>query len=71
VDEIDRLAATVSALTGCTEEFWSVVQAEGVTYLYIKEGTGSLQPAGLEGCPGIEEVFRIGKVRIYRVVPRR
>jgi hypothetical protein len=69
VDAVDRLAATVSTLTGCSPEFWSVVRAEGVTYLYITEGTGSLQPAGLESCPGIEEVIRIGKVRIYRVLP--
>jgi hypothetical protein len=70
VDRVDRLAATVSALTGCTQEFWSLVKAEGVTYLYIKDGAGSLQPGGLEGCSGIEAVFRIGKVRIYRVVAR-
>jgi hypothetical protein len=69
VDEVDRLAASVSTLTGCTGEFWSVVRAEGVTYIYIKEGAGSLQPGGLANCPGIEEVFRAGKVRIYRVVP--
>jgi hypothetical protein len=70
VDEVNGIAATVSKLTGCTPEFWSVVQSEGVTYLYIKEGTGSLQPGGVEGCPGIEEIYRMGKVRIYRVEPR-
>lgn len=69
IDQVDGLAATVSTLTGCTGEFWSVVRAQGVTYIYIKEGTGSLQPDGLEECPGIEEVFRAGKVRIYRIVP--
>ena len=70
VGEVDELAATVSTLTGCTGEFWPVVLGEGVTYLYIKEGSGSLQPGGLENCPGVVEVFRAGKARIYRVVPR-
>ena len=69
VDEVDGLAGTVSKLTGCSLEFWSVVRSQGVTYLYITEGTGSLQPDGLAGCSGIEEVFRIGRVRIYRVTP--
>jgi hypothetical protein len=69
VDAIDGLAASVSTLTGCTPEFWSVVKTQGVTYLYIKEGTGSLQTGGVEGCAGIEEVYRTGKVRIYRIVP--
>jgi hypothetical protein len=70
IDKVDGVAATVSTLTGCTGEFWSIVQAQGVTYLYIKEGSGSLQPGGLESCPGVVEAFRAGKVRIYRVVPR-
>jgi hypothetical protein len=70
IDTVDGLAATVSTLTGCTGEFWPVVLGEGVTHLYIKEGVGSLQPGGLEGCAGIAEIYRIGKVRIYRVVPR-
>jgi hypothetical protein len=69
VDEVDGLAASVSSLTGCTGEFWSIVRAQGVTYIYIKEGVGSLQPGALATCGGLEEVFRTGKVRIYRVVP--
>ncbi len=70
VDAVDGLAETVSALTACSPEFWSIVRSQGVNYLYITEGTGSLQPDGLAGCSGIDEVYRIGRVRIYRVTPR-
>jgi hypothetical protein len=69
VDAVDGLAGTVSTLTGCSPEFWSVVRTQGVTYIYITEGTGSLQPDGLAACSGIDEVYRIGRVRIYRVAP--
>jgi hypothetical protein len=67
IDQVDRLAASVSELKGCTTDFWSVVQDQGVTYIYIKEGVGSIQPDQLENCRGIKEIYRIGKVRIYRV----
>jgi hypothetical protein len=70
VDAVDGLAGTVSTLTGCSPEFWSVVHSQGVTYIYITEGTGTLQPDGLAACSGIDEVYRIGRVRIYRVTPR-
>jgi hypothetical protein len=67
IDQVDRLAASVSELKGCTPDFWSVVQDQGVTYIYVKEGVGSIQPDQLENCRGIKEIYRIGKVRIYRV----
>jgi hypothetical protein len=67
IDQTNRLAEEVSMMQGCTEDFWSLVREQGVTYLYIKEGSGSLQPADLDSCRGVEEIFRTGKVRIYRV----
>ncbi len=67
IDQTNRLAEEVSTLRGCTEDFWSLVREQGVTYIYIKEGSGSLQPAELDSCHGVVEIFRTGKVRIYRV----
>ena len=67
IDRINGLAEEVSVLKGCTEDFWKLVQAQGVTHIYIKEGAGALQPVDLDSCHGLEEIFRIGKVRIYRV----
>ncbi len=67
IDRTNELAEEVSTLTGCTADFWKVVREQGVTHLYITEGAGPLQPAELDKCRGLEEIFRIGKVRIYRV----
>jgi hypothetical protein len=66
VARTNSLAQEVSQLQGCTDAFWNLVREQGVTHIYIKEGIGSLQPPDLDSCPGVEEIFRIGKVRIYR-----
>jgi hypothetical protein len=67
IDQTNMLAAEVSQLQGCTEDFWALVRAQGITHIYIRESVGSLKPADLDKCRGLEEIFRIGKVRIYRV----
>jgi hypothetical protein len=67
IEQTNLVAQQASLLTGCTREFWSLVQAQGVTHIYIKEGAGALQPAALDSCPGVVEIFRTGRVRIYRV----
>ena len=67
IDRINGLAAEISTLKGCAGDFWPLVREQGVTHIYIKEGIGSLKPEDLASCRGVEEIFRIGKVRIYRV----
>ncbi len=67
IDRINTLADEVSTLQGCTKDFWKLVREQGVTHIYIKEGAGSLKPADLDSCRGLEEIYRIGKVRIYKV----
>ncbi len=67
IDQTNDLAAEVSSLQGCTEDFWTLVREQGVTHIYIKEGAGSLKPSDLDSCRGVEEIYRIGKVRIYKV----
>lgn len=67
VGQVNALAEDVFLLNGCTEAFLTLVREQGVTHIYLKEGVGSLHPEDLESCPGIMEIFRIGKVRIFRV----
>jgi hypothetical protein len=67
IDRTNALAAEVSGLQGCSTAFWRIVREQGVTHLFIKEGIGSLQPKDLEFCRGVEEIFRTGSVRIYRI----
>ncbi|MBN1439385.1 MAG: hypothetical protein JW929_08255 [Anaerolineales bacterium] len=68
IEQTNDLAKEVGALRGCTESFWKLVREQGVTHIYIKEGAGSLKPADLDSCAGVEEIYRSGKVRIYRIV---
>jgi hypothetical protein len=68
VSRVNQLASEVFLLKGCTADFRSVVQAQGVTHIYIKEGAGSLKAEQMDSCPGVEEIFHIGKVSIYRVI---
>ena len=54
VDRITRQVKAASRLTTCDEAFWDLMKDAALTNLYIREGAGSLQPAGLEACPGVE-----------------
>jgi hypothetical protein len=67
IEQTNLVAEQVSQLKGCSPDFWSLVRVQGITYIYIKEGVGSLQPDALASCPGVVEIFRTGKVRIYKV----
>jgi hypothetical protein len=64
---VNQLAYEVFRLNGCTDALRDLVREQGVTHIYIKEGAGSLKAADLDSCPGMAEIFRIGKVRIYRI----
>jgi hypothetical protein len=67
VDQINTWAAATSQLKECSAEFWDLVQDSEVTYIYLVEGRGSLQPEGLQGCEGISEVYENGGVHIYEL----
>ena len=38
-----------------------------LTYAYIREGVGALQPAALSNCPGVVNVYRRDGVYIYEI----
>ena len=56
-----------STLTTCDAAFWELVEDADLNYLYIREGTGSLQAEGLEGCEGIGEIYRNDIIIIYEI----
>lgn len=47
---------------------WALVEEADLGWIYLQEDMGSLQPAGLMGCAGIEEVYENETVTIYRIV---
>jgi hypothetical protein len=67
VDAVDRTAQEVSLLDGCTPEFWSIVEANGVDFLYVREDAGGLKPSALSACDGLERAYSDEKVWIFRV----
>ncbi len=68
VDLINNWAQRSAEIQGCTPEFWDIVREAGLTYVYLREGTGSLQPAGLANCPRLQEVYQAEGVHIYSIL---
>lgn len=67
VAQISDWASRASRLSACDAEFWSLVKEAGVTFLYLHEGQGALQPADLANCPGLVPVYRRDGVYIYEI----
>jgi hypothetical protein len=65
--QVNSLAEKFSQLTGCTPEFWEIVQEEDLTYLYLSANKGSLQPDQFQDCPGVELIFSNESVYLYRI----
>jgi hypothetical protein len=65
--EVRGWGEQASTLTTCSDEFWALVDAAEVDWIYLREGVGSLKAEGLVGCEGIEGVYEGGGVRIYQI----
>ncbi len=61
------LGERASVITECGEEFWDLVNDARLTYIYIKEGVGSLQPSALTSCHGVSQLVNIEGVHIYLI----
>jgi len=66
-NQVNALAAQVSQVDGCTNEFWELVRSEGITHVYIKQGQGSMQISHFENCQGVELIYEKDGVYIYRI----
>ena len=69
VGELRGWGETASQITGCTAEFWTLVEEAELDWIYLRSGVGSLQPVGLAGCEGVEEVYTNETVVIYQLTP--
>ena len=56
-----------SLLTECGEDFWSLMYDAQITYLYVKEGVGGVQPSTLTACEGVRQLTQIEDIHIYLV----
>ena len=67
IQQINALAKTASRVTTCDSAFWKLVQEEHLTHVYVKVGRGSLPPAALAGCVGLQRVYASGEVEIWQI----
>lgn len=61
-----ELARRAGEVRRCAELHALVAEA-GVTHIYVKSGVGSLQPAALDGCPGLVLLYRRDGVSVYGI----
>jgi hypothetical protein len=67
--QINNWMARAADLQGCTPAFWELVQEAHLTHIYLSEGQGSLQPAGMADCPRVQRIYQDGGVFIYEIIP--
>ena len=68
IQQINDWAVRSEALRGCTADFWNLVQEAGLSYVYIREGQGNLQPPALTGCSQMRLVYQQNGVFIYEIL---
>jgi hypothetical protein len=69
VARITRENETAARLTTCDADFWGLVREARLSYLYVRSGTGSLQPAALETCAGVDPIYARDGVYLYALTP--
>jgi hypothetical protein len=67
IHRVNEVAGQVSQLTGCSAEFWEIVQAEEVSHIYLSANRGSMQPKQFEDCPGVALIFQNESVYLFRI----
>jgi len=67
VSEVSEMAKRISRLKGCTAEFWEVIRQVGATHIYLGTNKGSLESKDLVGCAGVDSIYAIDGISIYRI----
>jgi hypothetical protein len=71
VQQINDWAKQSEKLKGCTPDFWNLVREANLTYVYLRKGQGTLQPASMAGCQRLRQVYSQGGVYIYEILTPR
>lgn len=68
LQQINLLAEQASKLEkGCSSEFHNLLQTADLTHVYLVQDHGVLQPAQMQGCPYLSQVYEHQGVAIYQV----
>jgi hypothetical protein len=65
--EINETAKQIASLSTCENTFWGIVKANEISYIYLREGSGSLQANNLIDCQGLERIYFVDGVSIFSV----
>lgn len=65
---VGSVAEQVMGLQGCDQDFWSLVENEHFTHIFIGANGGPLQPRWFDQCPGIRRIYMGYQVHIYEIV---
>ena len=57
-----------SSITTCSPEFWTLVDETRLSWIYVHEGIGGMQPENLFNCEGIKIAYTVGLVSIYQII---
>ena len=68
VGEVRGWGQAASQVTGCTADFWDLVEAADLDWIYLRVGVGSLQPPALADCEGIRLAYQNESVFIYQLI---
>ena len=71
VQQINDWASQATTIKGCDVQFWKLVRDANLTYAYLHQGSGTLQPDGLKECTGVEPVYQKDGVTIYTIHPEK
>jgi hypothetical protein len=65
---VSDLAGRAANLKDCSADFWKLVRDADLTHVYVRKGSGALQPEVLSSCTGLEEIYSAEDVFIYKIL---
>jgi hypothetical protein len=68
VRQVKDWAVRAQALETCSPDFWAIAREADLSYVYLREGVGKLQPANLAECPRLRLVYQGRGVYIYQIL---
>lgn len=68
VEQVKDWADRSGKLEGCDAAFWALVRDAGLTHVYVRQGSGKLQPNALVDCPRLDLLYSRDGVFIYRIL---
>ncbi len=68
VEQVKDWADRSGKLEGCGAEFWALVRDAGLTHLYLRQGSGALQPDDLVDCPRLRQLYNQDGIFIYEIL---